>query len=56
MTPYSVGRCHEVTEGTGDRWEDKPFGRVQGQRPCLAMSSAASVRTAAVTAAASAAA
>ncbi len=19
VTPYSVGRCHEVTEGTGDR-------------------------------------
>ena len=22
VTPHSVGRCHEVTEGTGDRWED----------------------------------
>ena len=21
VTPYSVGRCHEVTEGTGDCWE-----------------------------------
>ncbi len=24
VTPYSVGRCHEVTEGTGDRWEQRP--------------------------------
>ena len=24
MTPYGVGRCHEVTEGTGDRWEQRP--------------------------------
>ena len=24
VTPYSVGRCHEVTEGTGDRWEQSP--------------------------------
>ena len=23
VTPHSVGRCHEVTEGTGDRWEDR---------------------------------
>ena len=33
MTPYSVGRCHEVTEGTGDRWEqispDKPVKPAQ---------------------------
>ena len=21
VTPYSVGSCHEATEGTGDRWE-----------------------------------
>ena len=23
VTPHSVGRCHKVTEGTGDRWEDR---------------------------------
>ena len=24
VTPHSVGRCHEVTEGTGSRWELPP--------------------------------
>ncbi len=23
VTPHSVGKCHEVTEGTGDRWDDR---------------------------------
>ena len=34
VIPHSVGKCHEVTKGTGDRWEDSPFGRgLRGQRP-----------------------
>ena len=31
VTPYSVGRCHEVTEGTGDRWERRPPNTVVNQ-------------------------
>ena len=26
MTPHCVGRCHAVTEGTGDCWEN-PFSK-----------------------------
>ena len=34
VTPYSVGRCHKVTEGTGDRWEQRPPNKavMQAQR------------------------
>ena len=34
MTPYGVGRCHEVTEGTVDRWEQRPPNKAvkQAQR------------------------
>ena len=31
VTPYSVGRCHEVTEGTGDRWEQSPPDKAVNQ-------------------------
>ena len=31
VTPYSVGRCHTVTEGTGDRWEQSPHNKAVNQ-------------------------
>ena len=31
VTPYGVGRCHEVTEGTGDRWERLPPDKAVNQ-------------------------
>ena len=30
VTPYSVGRCHEVTEGTGDCQEQSPPTYING--------------------------
>ena len=44
VTPHTVGRCHEVTEGTGDRWEMlSPLRRgVRGEAKPLLKSSATS--------------